>query len=42
MKGVITKLSNNNEYDNFLEEIQKEKMKELWDNKKDEFWNRLS
>jgi len=26
------------QYDKFLEEIQKPKMKELWDNKEDEAW----
>ena len=27
-----------NEHDKFFYEIQKNKMKELWDNKKDESW----
>ncbi len=27
-----------NQYDEFLHKIQKEKMKELWDNKEDEEW----
>lgn len=26
------------QYDKFLHEIQKKKMKELWDNKEDEIW----
>lgn len=30
-----------NKYDKFLSEIQKEKMKELWDNPDDEFWDKL-
>lgn len=30
-----------NEYDKFLEEIQKEKMQELWDNEFDEFWDKF-
>jgi len=28
----------NNQYDEFLNKIQQEKMKELWDNKVDEKW----
>jgi hypothetical protein len=27
-----------NQYDEFLHEVQKAKMKELWDNKEDEAW----
>ena len=30
----------NEEYDRFLEEIQRYKMKELWDNEEDEFWDK--
>ncbi len=26
------------QYDKFLHEIQKDKMKEIWDNKEDEIW----
>ena len=32
--------SPNKEQDRFLKEIQKPKMKELWDNKEDEAWER--
>jgi predicted CopG family antitoxin len=28
-----------NQYDEFLHNIQQEKMKELWDNKEDEAWD---
>lgn len=28
-------------YDSFLHEIQKQKMKELWDNQYDESWNNI-
>ena len=29
------------QYDKFLHEIQKEKIKEIWDNKYDEIWNKF-
>ena len=32
-------LKRNDQYDKFLHEIQKPKMKELWENKDDEIWN---
>ena len=31
-------LKNNKQYDKYLYDIQKDKMKELWDNKEDEIW----
>ena len=31
-------VKSNDQYDKFLHEIQKPKMKELWDNKEDEAW----
>ena len=30
-----------NQYDEFLHKIQQKKMKELWDNKEDEVWERV-
>ncbi len=30
-----------NQYDKFLHQIQKKKMKELWDNKEDEAWENV-
>ncbi len=39
---VIAKLANAKEgtqYDRYLHEIQKNKMRELWDNKDDEAWD---
>ena len=30
-----------NQYDKFLHEIQKQKMKELWNNKEDEVWENV-
>jgi len=30
-----------NQYDRFLHTIQKQKMKELWDNKEDEAWEHV-
>ena len=39
---VIAKLAGAREgtqYDRYLHEIQKNKMRELWDNKDDEVWN---
>jgi len=38
MITVFERIKKNNEYDKFLHNIQKNKMKELWDNKKDEVW----
>ena len=34
-------LKERNQYDKFLHEIQKPKMKEIWDNKYDEIWEKI-
>ena len=34
----IIAIKKRNQYDEFLHNIQKNKMKELWDNKEDEAW----
>lgn len=31
----------NNQFDKFLFKIQKSKLKELWDNKEDEAWEKI-
>lgn len=38
MANVFFNMKKSNQYDEFLHKIQQEKMKELWDNKKDEEW----
>ena len=38
MSNNFIHLKKNNQYDEFLHKIQQTKMKELWDNKKDEVW----
>ncbi|MEK6885847.1 MAG: hypothetical protein AABX17_02685 [Nanoarchaeota archaeon] len=38
MAKIMIKLKERNQYDEFLHKIQQPKMKELWDNKKDEVW----
>jgi len=38
MINCFIKMKQANQYDEFLHKIQKEKMKELWDNKEDEVW----
>ena len=38
MAKKFTKEKERNQYDKFLHKIQQQKMKELWDNKKDEAW----
>ena len=38
MVKIFIKIKKKNQYDEFLHKIQKSKMKELWDNKEDEFW----
>ena len=38
MTKIFIDLKKRDQYDKFLHEIQKTKMKELWDNKKDEAW----
>ena len=36
-----TKNATIDQYDKFLHEAQKQKMKELWDNEEDEAWNEV-
>jgi hypothetical protein len=38
MVDIFRNAKMNNQYDEFLHKIQQQKMKELWDNKKDEEW----
>ncbi|HIH26133.1 hypothetical protein J4476_02675 [Candidatus Woesearchaeota archaeon] len=38
MLEVFKNVKSRNQYDEFLHKIQQTKMKELWDNKKDEAW----
>ena len=38
MIAIFTNIKKFNQYDEFLHKIQKQKMKELWDNKEDEAW----
>ena len=35
---VFKSVKKSNQYDEFLHKIQQGKMKELWDNKDDEYW----
>ena len=35
---IYMELKKRDQYDKFLHEIQKPKMKEIWNNKKDEVW----
>ena len=41
MAHIFIKIKENNQYDEFLHKIQKEKMKELWENKEDEVWENV-
>jgi len=41
MVKVFRNVKKRNQYDEFLHKIQKEKMKELWDNKEDEAWENV-
>jgi hypothetical protein len=38
MTKIFIELKKRDQYDKFLHEIQKTKMKELWNNKEDEAW----
>ncbi len=40
MLTVFKEIKSKNQYDEFLHKIQQAKMKELWDNKEDEAWER--
>jgi len=39
MAKIMIKLKERNQYDEFLHKIQQPKMKELWENKEDSFWD---
>jgi len=39
MASIILTLKERNQYDEFLHKIQQPKMKELWENKEDNFWD---
>jgi hypothetical protein len=41
MAKFFLMLKQRNQYDEFLHKIQQPKMKELWDNKHDEIWERV-
>jgi hypothetical protein len=41
MSKTFIKIKERNQYDEFLHKIQKEKMKELWENKEDEDWENV-
>lgn len=41
MAKIFIKLKERNQYDEFLHKIQQPKMKELWDNKEDEYWENV-
>lgn len=41
MVQVFKSIKKKNQYDEFLHKIQQTKMKELWDNKKDEAWENV-
>ena len=41
MTKIFIELKKRDQYDKFLHEIQKLKMKELWNNKEDEAWENV-
>ena len=41
MVQIYLNLKKRDQYDKFLHEIQKPKMKEIWDNKYDEIWEEV-
>lgn len=41
MSNLFIKLKERNQYDEFLHKIQKEKMREIWDNKEDKDWENV-
>ena len=41
MAKALLKAKRGSHYDEFLHEVQREKMKELWDNKADEVWDNV-
>ena len=40
MITMVTKSTKTSQYDSFLHNIQQQKMKELWNNKEDEKWEK--
>ena len=40
MIKAFIQIKQNNQYDEFLHKIQQQKMKELWDNKEDQDWEK--
>ena len=40
MTKLFTATKKRNQYDEFLHKMQQQKMRELWDNKDDEVWER--
>ena len=38
---MLIRLKERNQYDEFLHKIQQPKMKELWNNKEDNFWDEI-
>jgi len=38
---IYLRMKERDQYDKFLHEIQKPKMKEIWDNEYDEIWERI-
>jgi hypothetical protein len=40
MAKTFKQVKRKNQYDEFLHNIQQRKMKELWDNKDDEIWEK--
>jgi hypothetical protein len=41
MIKAFIQIKQKNQYDEFLHKIQQQKMKELWDNKEDEDWEKV-
>ena len=41
MINIFMKMRERNQYDEFLHKIQQIKMKELWDNKEDDIWEKV-
>ncbi len=41
MAIMLIRLKERNQYDEFLHKIQQPKMKELWNNKEDNFWDEI-
>jgi len=41
MARIFIQIKERNQYDEFLHKIQQEKMRELWDNKRDEVWENV-